>query len=573
MPPDSWNPDGSDGALQPTPATTLQRPQSNSTSSPSVSHEDQLDRQMLRHLMSRYSPETLARLMQEENLSPANASNDAASVYTSSTYSSVKSDDAPSLFESSASSIRTLSDTSSARGSIISNVSAKTARFLSRKSDSDADSLTPGVSKQKGTFLCGFCSEEGIQKSCTRKNDLKRHIEDFHNTNAQWHCRQRGCGKVFDWQTVYKTHLKNAHGGSRSTAVDDARVELCQQTVYACGFANCIQVFEAPSDAESPAMFKEYVAHVVKHLDEGSNSGEWDYSTRIRNLMRQSGVLRAWQGSEWPEDERNKLTWKPQTSGILRKRLETRHLGDLRMLIQYAIALGSNPATVEFHPSFSTPVKDHCQEQIPGHSRIRINSQPPPAPPPQHHHHHHHHTPHQEQQQQQQQDPFSIKISRGNGNNPNLASYYANQRRMQTQFSARPAVRAGRSARPPVHTVPASSMPPQSFPAQQSPAPAPNMFDPTGFYHPQQGQSPQPQQGQFMMQSPDGGIIADDLRSLRSMATTSSGHSANGNGDVDMADVMGDSSYLTQPQSYGMGGGQGVKMEDGSNGFDYMGSY
>lgn len=576
MPPDSWNPDGSDGALQPTPSTAVQRPQSNNStsnlSSPSVSHEDQLDRQMLRHLMSRYSPETLARLMQEENLSPqlANNGNDGASVYTSSTYSSVKSDDAPSLFESSASSIRTLSDTSSARGSIISNVSAKTAKFLSRKtSDIDADSLTPSVNKQKGTFLCGFCSEEGIQKTCTRKNDLKRHIEDFHNTNAQWHCRQRGCGKVFDWQTVYKTHLKNAHGGSRSTTVDDARVELCQQTVFACGFANCIQVFEAGSDAESPVKFKEYVAHVVKHLDEGSNSGEWDYSTRIRNLMRQSGVLNAWVHSDWPEEERNRLTWVPQTSSVLRKKLETRHLGDLRMLVQYAIALGSNPQGIpEIHQSFTTPVRDECQLQIHGHGRIRINSQPAP-PPPQHHHQHQQQPP----QQQQEQDPFAIKISRGTPRHPSLANYYASHR-MQQQFSARPAVRSGRSARPPVHTMQAHSMAQQQQQQQnfsQAGNPAPNMFDPNGFYHAQQ-QSPQPQQGQYMgMPSADGGIIADDLRSLRSMATTSSGHS-NGTGDVDMADVMGDSSYLTQPQGYGMHNGPGVKMED-RNGFEYMGNY
>lgn len=55
---------------------------------------DDLDRQMLRHLMARYSEQELARLIHEERASPANH-NDAASVMTSSTYSSIKSEDTP----------------------------------------------------------------------------------------------------------------------------------------------------------------------------------------------------------------------------------------------------------------------------------------------------------------------------------------------------------------------------------------------------------------------------------------------------------------------------------------------
>ena len=478
---------------------------------------------------------------------------DTASVLTSSTYSSVKSDDAPSLFDS-GSSIRALSDTSSARGSIISNVSARTAKFLGRKShgsanssarqsialtnDSsstisqcDADSAagdhggsvaSGAAAKQKGIFECGFCKEENLLKTCTRKNDLKRHIEDFHNMNAQWHCRQRGCGMVFDWQTVYKTHLKHAHGGSRM-ALDDAKITLCPQTIFACGFDNCFQVFEAPSDAEISETFKEYVAHVIKHLDEGSNSGDWSYSTRIRNLMRQSGVLRSWTNSSWPESERNRLTWDTQTSNVLRKRLETRHLGDLRLLVQYAIALGSNPAGVQdFHDTFTLPIQDKCQMQISGHAnnmgmqaappQPSRQGQPQPQPQPQPH----------PPQQASEQDPFSFKISRGAGSNPNphLANYYATQRHQM--FVPRAPVRSGRSARPPCRAMPTSTMPPQQ-PFQQ---PAPNMFDPGNY----QGQ-PQPYQ---MMAPADGGIIADDLRSLRSMASGTNSSAA----DVDMSDAQ-----------------------------------
>jgi hypothetical protein len=532
-------------------------------------------------------------------------------VYTNSTYSSVKSDDTPSLFDSS-SSVRTSSDTSSARGSILSNVSARTAKLLGRKShtanngittpqsispnsastslsnlassatpqgdvdNTDAASIvTTSSAKQKGTFMCGFCKEEGVQKTCTRKNDLKRHIEDFHNMNAQWHCHQRGCGKVFDWQTVYKTHLKIVHGGSRM-ALDEARVDLCPQTVFACGFDNCIQVFESQSDADAASTFKEFVAHVVKHLDEGSNSGDWTYSTRIRNLMRQSGTLGAWSNSSWPETERNRLTWHPQTSGTLRKRLETRHLGDLRMLIQYAIALGSDPSGVpEVPESLKLPVKGECHMHIPGHeARIHIQQQqqhPPPSPAQRQ-------PPSQViQQQTPEPDPYHFRISRGNGANPQLANFYA-QRRMAT---TRPPVRSGRSARPPTHghgqRMPGNSMAPQGF---QQPA-APSMYDPMGYYNPQAAQQMQHQQQQQypVMTAADGGIIADDLRSLRSMASSNASSA-----DIDMSDAqMLDSptSYMGPPQQgfdvYGANGLQspdGIKMEQTQfGGYDAQNGY
>lgn len=436
---------------------------------------------------------------------------------------------------------------------------------LSQWDVSDAASTHSGengsvanATKQKGTFMCGFCKEEGILKTCTRKNDLKRHIEDFHNMNAQWFCQHRGCNLVFDWPTVYKTHLKHTHGGSR-TNLDEAKVSLCPQTVFACGFEKCIQVFESPSDSDAGTVFKDYVAHVVKHLDEGSNSGEWEYSTRMRNLMRQSGVLRAWQTSSWPEAERNRLTWEPQHSGHLRKRLETKHLGDAQMLVQYAITLASNPNSAqEMHQSFPIPVKDECRMQINGH---KIRPQMPPAQTP----------------QAPEADPFQFRISRGQ-NNPQLANYLAHQRRV---YAPRPPVRAGRSARPPMNSMAANS---HNFHPSQAPtpAPAPSMFDPTNYYshntpdH-QQPQQQQPQQQYAMMPPTDGGIIADDLRSLRSMA------SSNQSGDVPMGDAqMMDSSYMNHQNfsgSYAPGLQSSAPLDVGASGdvkmehHDHFGTY
>ncbi|KAF4985156.1 hypothetical protein FDECE_16768 [Fusarium decemcellulare] len=506
----------------------------------SMSHQDDsLDRQLLRHLMRRYGREGVAQLMDEEATSPAISHNDGASVISSSTYSSVKSEDAPSIFDTA--SIRTYSsDNSSVRGSIISNVSARTAKLLGRKTQSvrssssyeeevsttpSGESATPAphTPKQKGSFTCGFCREEDIQKTCTRKNDLKRHIEDFHNTNAQWFCRHKDCNMVFDWQTAYKTHLKQAHGGSRMT-LDEAKVNLCPQTVFACGFENCPQVFEAPSDDDADSTFKEFVAHVVKHFDEGSNSGEWTYSGRMRNLLRQNGLVRAWANSSWPEEERSRLQWHPQSSGILRKRLETRHLGDLQLLVQYAIALGSEPSSItKYREDFINPVKDQCRQPIVGH-KSRAPPLPPSGPFP-------------------DADQYQFRISRG-GTNPNLAAFLASQRRVQVPRAG--PVRAGRSARPPRHTIPVTSAAPGPMPHHLHYA---NM----AMYDPRQ------QQQFAMMQQASGGIIAEDLRSLRSMANSVPEQ------DIEMADTdMMDGAFMQEPNFSGPYGPQGITSPDGS---------
>jgi hypothetical protein len=61
--PDSWA-DNPDGGM---PQHHQHQPSSPAAAPPQVSHEDQLDRQMLRHLMRKYTAEGLSRLMQEEN--------------------------------------------------------------------------------------------------------------------------------------------------------------------------------------------------------------------------------------------------------------------------------------------------------------------------------------------------------------------------------------------------------------------------------------------------------------------------------------------------------------------------
>ncbi|KAF5482821.1 hypothetical protein CGCS363_v015161 [Colletotrichum siamense] len=139
--------------------------------------------------------------------------------------------------------------------------------------------------------------------------------------------------------------------------VDGAKVKLCPQVLFACGFDACLQVFEAPDYINAGPTFKEYVRHILEHFEQGASRGEWSYSTRIGNLLRQSQVQLAW--NEWTQSEalRTSLKWTPQTSNILRKRLECRHIGDIELLVQYAFLLGTDPdSIIRFREDFVTPV-------------------------------------------------------------------------------------------------------------------------------------------------------------------------------------------------------------------------
>lgn len=218
----------------------------------------------------------------------------------------------------------------------------------------------PGrLSSYRSDYACGFCAEIGITKTCTRRNDLRRHIDQFHNTNAQWLCQHRGCHMAFDWQTAYQLHLRSEHGGSQMR-MDEAKVTLCPQTVFACGYEGCVQVFESFDDHGAAATWKVYTTHLIRHCEEGRGTGRWSYSHRMRNLLRQCHLEAAWESS-WSEEQQGFLHWEPSSTRTLRKLLETRHLGDVNKLLGWVVMLGSRGLTTD-RPDvdLNLPVKKMC---------------------------------------------------------------------------------------------------------------------------------------------------------------------------------------------------------------------
>lgn len=265
---------------------------------------------------------------------------------------------------------RSIPNSSAVSGSLLPAASAR-----SPAQGTGAGTRTGGrSSSSRMDYACGFCAEIAITKTFTRRNDLRRHIDQFHNNNAQWLCQHPGCHMAFDWSTAYQIHLREDHGGSLMK-VSEAKVVLCPQTVFACGYEGCPRVFEAAHDDHVPVTWKLYTTHLIKHCEEGRGTGPWEYTHRMRNLLRQSRLSAAWEAST-ADDGGSQLQWDPASSRTLRKVLETRHIDNPQQLVTCAMVLGSAKEGVDrLETGFELrlPVKRECpaaatKHEMRGHS-------------------------------------------------------------------------------------------------------------------------------------------------------------------------------------------------------------
>jgi hypothetical protein len=171
---------------------------------------------------------------------------------------------------------------------------------------------------------------------------------------------------VFDFEKAFIQHMKKEHGEA-NTQADNAKVELCPQVVFACGFVNCKdRVFEAADDDEARTVADRYFEHVASHFDKRNQDSGWEYYVQIHNLLKQRRVKELWKQNAWNKDLRNQLRWQPRSSGDLKKMLECRHLGEVGELVHTALTLGQTcftspdqPPPELVNPS-ARPIKSQC---------------------------------------------------------------------------------------------------------------------------------------------------------------------------------------------------------------------
>ncbi|KAJ6445437.1 zinc finger domain-containing protein [Purpureocillium lavendulum] len=224
-------------------------------------------------------------------------------------------------------------------------------------------------------YQCPMCFLDSSPVGFGRKSDFKKHLHNFHGSDVVWICRTKGCHLSFSTERAYSTHAKDAHR-MKALPNSTARTELCTQVVFACGFASCKdRIFEAQTADDSSATRDRHFEHIAKHFEDRCDVRQWEYRVQIQNLMRQPQVKQTWKTGIWPKEKRQQLSWRPRSSGDLKRMLECRHLGnDISTLVRLAYILGTAPFTAAATPPpseidsyFQLPVRSLCLIDTPGH--------------------------------------------------------------------------------------------------------------------------------------------------------------------------------------------------------------
>lgn len=222
-------------------------------------------------------------------------------------------------------------------------------------------------------YQCPMCYLDSSPVGFGRKSDFKKHLHNFHGTDVTWICWTKGCNLSFSTERAYSTHAKEAH---RMKALPNsaARTDLCPQLVFSCGFSACKdRAFEATCADESAATRDKHFEHIAKHFEDGHDISSWEYRVEVQNLLRQQHVKSVWKTCVWPKEKRQNLTWKPRSSGDLKRILESRHLGaDISNLVRLAFILGNAPFTSSATPPpgeletyFQLPYLNSCPTDKP----------------------------------------------------------------------------------------------------------------------------------------------------------------------------------------------------------------
>jgi hypothetical protein len=231
-------------------------------------------------------------------------------------------------------------------------------------------------------YQCPMCFLDRNLVEFGRKSDFKKHLNNFHGSDVVWICRTKGCHLTFATERAYSTHAKETHK-MEALPNSAARSDLCPQVVFSCGFANCKdRIFEASNRDEAANSRDKYFEHIAKHFEDDFDVNEWEYQTQIHNLMRQSRVKSIWKTCIWPKEKRQALSWKPRSSGDLKRMLECRHLGeDISQLVRLAYILGTAPFTCSRTPPpseidlhFQLPYRSQCLIETDGPAKSEESS-------------------------------------------------------------------------------------------------------------------------------------------------------------------------------------------------------
>ncbi|KAF2808046.1 uncharacterized protein BDZ99DRAFT_71997 [Mytilinidion resinicola] len=178
-------------------------------------------------------------------------------------------------------------------------------------------------------LFCTFCAEQGLRKTFKKKADWKKHESVFHETGKEWQCEAPRCFRIFGREIDFSKHQKE-HPEASSPCK-----QLPEKVAFGCGFNSCGYVAYHWNDRCN------HVATCQSFLE----GEEWEYSTKIRNLLAQKSIRDEWKTirnetcSRLHIDHKS-LRWTPETSTALRRQLECNQFGSLNRFLLEAVELG-----------------------------------------------------------------------------------------------------------------------------------------------------------------------------------------------------------------------------------------
>lgn len=186
-----------------------------------------------------------------------------------------------------------------------------------------SQSISAGQSK---TFFCTYCPGG---RGFTNQSDWKNHETEFHEMDRFYHCPHCDFRKCLGANAI-REHHSRAH--QHQCADDQCQpVRNCLKSVYACGFRNCKQFWEDDRSMTTLGRDAWYLRckHVGEHMSKRHCSvSDWDYSTMISNLLRQSRLFSvavdvvSTLGFRSIENSTDYLYWSPESTKEMRGKLE-----------------------------------------------------------------------------------------------------------------------------------------------------------------------------------------------------------------------------------------------------------
>lgn len=132
-----------------------------------------------------------------------------------------------------------------------------------------------------GVYWCPFCETKPYKS----KANLSNHIEEKHEPQKQYHCRD--CSRSWNLPLGRSRHLGRSNCSAQHF---DSTHHTNKKTLYACGV--CIAVFDD---------FGLRQDHLATHQQGGTGKAAWSKDNLMRGVLSHSSISGSWSAPRHPQ--------------------------------------------------------------------------------------------------------------------------------------------------------------------------------------------------------------------------------------------------------------------------------